>query len=101
MLVPQFSLRWVLGLTAVAAVMSLVAAMAVRGSFWAAAITIALAALAVAMLVHGAMFFVIWLFSLVAPRSRRPASQRAETPFAASAPPLPGAPAPAGRPPQG
>jgi hypothetical protein len=71
MLIPQFSLRWVLGVTAACGVLSLVAAMALRGSAWAMALTIAAASLAATLLLHGAMFFVVWLFSLlVASRSQ-------------------------------
>ena len=68
MLIPQFSLRWVLGLTAVCGVISFVAAMGLRGSAWAAAITIAAASLALTLLVHGLMFFAVWVFSLLATR---------------------------------
>lgn len=68
MLIPQFSLRWVLGLTAVCGVISFVAAMGLRGSAWAGAITIAAASLALTLLVHGFMFFAVWVFSLFAAR---------------------------------
>ncbi|HUY88772.1 MAG TPA: hypothetical protein VMV10_08570 [Pirellulales bacterium] len=68
MLIPQFSLRWVLGVTAACGVLSLVAAMALRGSAWAMAITLAAASLGATLLAHGFMFFVVWVFSVIAAR---------------------------------
>lgn len=65
MLIPQFSLRWVLGVTAVCGVLSLVAAMALRGSAWAMAITIGAASLTATLVLHGFMFFIVWLFSVI------------------------------------
>jgi uncharacterized membrane protein len=67
MLIPQFSLRWVLGVTAVCALLSLVAAQAVQGKTWAIATTAGMVSLGLIMLVHGSVFFVVWLFSLFRP----------------------------------
>ena len=83
MLIPQFSLRWVLGVTAVCGVLSLVAAMGLRGSAWATAITLAAASLALTLLAHGAMFFVVWVFSLLAARGLRRRQNAAASPFEA------------------
>ena len=83
MLIPQFSLRWVLGLTAVCGVLSFVAAMGLRGSAWAAAITIAAASLALTLLVHGLMFFAVWVFSLLAARALGRSQRATASPFEA------------------
>jgi len=85
MLIPQFSLRWVLAVTAVCAVFSLILAMALRGSPWAIALSIGVASLVVTLAVHGAVFFGVWLFSLLVPR-RRAAASGSGSPFAASSP---------------
>jgi cytochrome bd-type quinol oxidase subunit 2 len=81
MLIPQFSLRWVLGVTAACGVLSLVAAMALRGSAWAMSLTIAAASVAATLLAHGAMFFVVWLFSLVIAIWPRRAPSAPASPF--------------------
>jgi hypothetical protein len=67
MLIPQFSLRWILAVTAVCGFVSLIGAAAVRGAPWAAAVVISLGALGLILAVHGLMFFVIWLLSLLSP----------------------------------
>jgi hypothetical protein len=84
MLIPQFSIRWVLALTAVCAVFSLILAAAVHGSPWAIAISIAVASLAVTLAFHGAVFFGVWLFSLIVPDRRQTAAGTARSPFAHS-----------------
>lgn len=85
-LIPQFSLRWVLLATAVCGGLFLIAAQAKQGSAWAAALTMATVALVVVMLVHGVMFFLLWLFSLLAPRWLT----GGDSPFAARPAPRPG-----------
>lgn len=84
MLIPQFSLRWVLGVTAVCAVFFLIAAQAKEGSAWATAVTIAVASLGMVLAVHAGMFFVVWLFSLLAPRWVRRRFDSGQSPFAGS-----------------
>jgi len=81
MLIPQFSLRWVLGITAAFGLLSLVLALARGGSNWAMGVTIAVASLALTMLIHGGMFFLVWLFSLVWPSSRRGLQPIVQSPF--------------------
>ena len=76
----QYSLRTVLAVTAVCGFVSLIAAAAVRGTPWASAIMLALAALALIMLVHALMFFIMWLFSLLWPGRRT--VHRGQSPFA-------------------
>jgi hypothetical protein len=88
MLIPQFSLRSILAATAVCGIVSLVGAAALHGAPWAAAVIIAIAALGVILAIHGLMFFVVWLLSLVTPGGRSPAvghSPFAPVPAAAGA----------------
>ncbi len=63
MLIPQFTIRWLLGVTAVLAVMFTIVGLAVRGSAWAQGISAAFAALTVAMLVYALLFAVVWLLA--------------------------------------
>jgi hypothetical protein len=90
MLIPQYSLRWMLAVTSVLAVVFLIFAQAVRGSSWAVGVSLALVVLAGTMLVHGLLFFLVWVFALIGQRrqqrrqaSKRPAgNQGADSPFA-------------------
>jgi hypothetical protein len=72
MLIPQFSIRWLLGVTAVCAVIFSIFASALQGAGWALGISAAVLALVTAMLVYAAMFALLWLFSLLVPSLRRP-----------------------------
>jgi hypothetical protein len=80
MLIPQFSLRSILAVTAVCGIVSLVGAAALHGAPWAGAVIISIAALAAILAVHGLMFFVVWLLSLVTPGGRSVVAGR--SPFA-------------------
>ncbi len=71
MLIPQFSLRWVLIVTALCAVLSLIAAFAIRGTAWAMALTLGFASLSITLAAHAALFFAVWIFSLVLPRRKQ------------------------------
>ena len=64
-LIPQFSLRLILGIVSVLAVAASVVSLAGRGWAWAAGISIGLLAIAVAFVVYAVLFGVAWLFSLV------------------------------------
>ncbi|HWB09880.1 MAG TPA: hypothetical protein VG826_11665 [Pirellulales bacterium] len=77
---PQFSLRSILAVTAVCGIVSLVGAAALRGAPWAGAVITSIAALAAILAVHGLMFFVVWLLSLVTPGGR--AAAVGQSPFA-------------------
>ena len=71
MLIPQYTIRWLLGLTTVCAVIFSIFALALRGSSAAAAVSIAIAALVVVALVHIALFALVWVFSAIfSPRVR-------------------------------
>jgi hypothetical protein len=80
MLIPQFSLRWILAVTAVCGFVSLIGAAAVRGAPWAAAVVVAIGAVGLILMVHALMFFVIWLLSLVPPLRGR--AVKGQSPFA-------------------
>lgn len=64
MLIPQFTLRWLLGLVAVCAVVFSVFGLAVRGHGWAGAMSIAILGLVAAVTVYAVMFCLVWLYSL-------------------------------------
>ena len=64
MILPQFSLRWLLGVTSRCAVFFFVVHRAIAGSHWALVLSYALSSLLVVMAVHALMFFGVWLFSL-------------------------------------
>jgi hypothetical protein len=88
MLIPQYSLRWLLGaITAAACVFSIVA-VGVRGQPWALAVSIGLLAIVISGLVYAAAFGVVWLFAVVTSRSggQSPEDSPFGSPFAG--PPL-------------
>jgi uncharacterized membrane protein len=66
----QFSLRLVLALTAGCALVSLLIASSVRGSWWAIGVVAALVALLVVMVVHALVFGCVWLLVTAVPRPR-------------------------------
>lgn len=80
-----------LAATSVLAVVFLVFAQAVRGSSWAVGVSVAVVLLAGTMLVHGLLFFLVWLFSQLTEhrqQRRQPVAaasvpQVATSPFAA------------------
>ncbi len=63
MLIPRFSVRWLLGLTTFSALVSLVLSYAVRGQPWALGITAGLWCLVVVFVLHVASFLAAWLLS--------------------------------------
>lgn len=65
MLIPQFSLRWLLGVTAICSVVFSIVALAIRGQGWAIGVSVAVCSLVVVMAVYGALFGIVWLVSLV------------------------------------
>ena len=65
MLIPQYTIRWLLGLTTVCAVIFSIFAVAMRGSFLAAGVSMAIIALVVVILVHMVFFGLVWVFSAI------------------------------------
>ena len=65
-MLPQYSIRLMLGITALAAVVFSVAGLAVRGHGWAIGITLGVVGCAVALVTYGVFFAILWGFSVVA-----------------------------------
>jgi len=63
MVLPQFSLRMVLGLMAVLGFVSLIISRGLQGSGWALGVSIAFVALVFVFIAHAAFFGIIYLFS--------------------------------------
>jgi hypothetical protein len=88
MLIPQYSLRWLLAVTAVCAVVFSIVGLAVRGSHWAAAVSIGVASLVVLMLIYGVVFALVWVFSVMMSASERRRFGSAGSPFRSEFPPV-------------
>jgi hypothetical protein len=65
MLIPQYSLRWLLGVMTGSAVVFSIFAMGLRGNLWAAGGSVAILAVVVAALVHVGLFVLVWFAGLV------------------------------------
>lgn len=63
MIIPQFSLRWLLGLTALCAGVSLILSFAIQGKGWAIGSAAALGSILAVALLHVAAFLSAWLIS--------------------------------------
>jgi hypothetical protein len=61
MLIPRFTIRWLLSLTTVAAVFSLVVHLALQGRAWAIAVSVTAASLALAFFLYAVFFAVAYL----------------------------------------
>jgi hypothetical protein len=87
MLIPRFSLRWLLGLTTLCAAVSLVLAAAVRRETWAIAMLAALASLGLVAALYVVAFLGAWLVAQTAGTRRRKRMRRAAvSPFATQTP---------------
>ena len=91
MLIPQFSLRWLLAVTTISAVVFLIFAQAVQGSGWAVGVSLAVVMLALVFGAYATLFFGVWVFSLIfSGRRSRPRSAGVEpgdlSPFALPVP---------------
>ena len=82
MLIPQYSIRWLLMLTAACAAVFSVFGLAVRGSPWAQGVSIAVVALVVVLLVHALLFTLLWVFSALASGPLRSGTGFGRSPFA-------------------
>ena len=85
MLLPRFSIRWLLVLTTAFGVFFTILSIAVRGQAWAIAISVAIASLGVFMLIYAGVFVASWWISL-AVEAYRP-SRGPTNPFAEAKPP--------------
>ncbi len=79
MIIPQYTIRWMLGLTAVCAVIFSIFAAAMRGNGPALGISFAIVSLVVVFLVHAGVFGAVWLFSVITGPFRQTATR---SPFA-------------------
>ena len=71
--IPQFTIRWLLGLMTVCGVVFSIVALAMRGHFWALGISVALGTLVLFMLIAACLFLIVWLFTgFGASRNRTP-----------------------------
>lgn len=80
MILPQFSIRWLLGATAICAAVFSIIALAVRGHGWAIGVSVALGSLAVTAVLYALLSAVVGLFGLLVPAH---STRRAGSPFAA------------------
>ena len=81
MLIPQFSIRWLLVLTAVCAGIFSIFRAASLGSTWATGVSIAIVSAVILLLVYAATFALVWLFSLVSLRPRMRGPEPGQSPF--------------------
>ena len=82
MLIPQYTIRWLLLMMAGCAVVFSIFGFAARGNTAALGVSLAIGALAVVLLTHAAGFGLVWLFAVVtAPLRGRPAIG-GQSPFA-------------------
>lgn len=72
MLVPQFTIRWLLALTAVLAGVFSIVGLAVRGREWAQGVSAGFVALVAGMVVYAALFALAWLAGEILGRLRKP-----------------------------
>ncbi len=84
-LIPRFSLKWMLGFTAVAAVFSFVLAQAANRQAWAVGVVIALFSLISVFWTFAWVFAVAWFFALL--RRSIAGQPKASSPFASAGPP--------------
>lgn len=85
MLIPRFTIRWLLGMMVVAGVISLVLAQAVRGDAWAIGTVIGIQSLVLVFFAHACVFAVAWLFAQI--RKGLQGEIKATSPFASAGPP--------------
>jgi hypothetical protein len=85
MLIPRFTVRWLLLLVTACGVFSAVVACAVRGQLWALAVSLGVASLTTAFIWYGAFFGFAYVLALLFGALDRP--PRGGSPFITAAPP--------------
>lgn len=85
MLIPRFSVRFLLFLTAICAVFFFIVTLAVQGSHWATAVSVAIAGLVLTMLVQAGTFGLAWSITSLFGLFR--VEESASSPFASAKPP--------------
>jgi hypothetical protein len=81
--IPQFTIRWLLGLMTVCGVIFSIVALAMRGHLWALGISVALGTLVLFMLIAACLFLIVWIFTGFG-TSRNPNPDVGKSPFRAS-----------------
>jgi len=81
MLIPQFSIRWLLALMTVCAVVFSIVGLAVRGTAWAAGVSIGIGSGVILVLVYGLLFAAVWVFSQVMSSLGRRRARSGGSPF--------------------
>lgn len=64
-LIPNFTIRWILGMTVVMAVVFFILAKALAGSVWAIGASAAIVALGLAAVVYAVFFMLVWLVGVI------------------------------------
>ena len=72
--IPQFTIRWMLGLMTVWAMIFSIVALAMRGHLWALGISVGLGTLVVFMLIGAFLFSLVWIASLFGSSRNSPPS---------------------------
>ncbi len=67
MLIPQYTIRWLLTLTAACAVAFSIFGLAVQGSPWAQGVSIGIVSLVVVLLIHAFLFTLVWVVAPLVP----------------------------------
>ena len=88
MLIPQFTIRWLMIVTAACAVVFSVLGLAYQGYPWAIGVSVAVATGAVMMLVYAAVFGLIWLVGGMVSSPRQRGIGRGASPFQPGVAPL-------------
>jgi hypothetical protein len=85
MLIPRFSLRWLLAVMTLCGLLAYVVSQAVMGKAWGIAFSVAIGALLVTAIVYALVFILAWGIASIVSGSRK---RRASSPFATdTAPP--------------
>lgn len=88
MLIPRFTIRWLLALTTVCAGLSLVLSYAVQGKAWAIALSLGMGLIPLAFLLYALTFLFAWLCSQLSQAlGGRGHIARGSSPFATAGPP--------------
>ncbi len=85
MLIPQYSIRWLLALMVVCAVIFSVFGLAARGNPWAGGLSVGVLSLMVLLGAHAFCFWLAWVFSVLSLRLRRRPAANGQSPFASGA----------------
>ena len=71
LLIPQFTIRWLLMVTTVCGGIFSIFGLAARGHDWAVGVSVAITSLVVMMLAYAFVFFGVWIFSVITSPLRR------------------------------